>query len=69
VLVGSFAHATDNPKTTIEIAIITAKKHKPDLAKFEKALKHQIVLKEIRKPRDLLAEISNGIVLRGSVNP
>ncbi len=74
ILFGSYAKAENTQRSDIDLLIITEKKNKEDLKKFEKKLEHNIQVftktkKEIEKTKkenkELLNNWVNGITLSG----
>jgi len=68
VLFGSYAEGSDTSKSDIDVAVVTKKKAKLDLAKFEKCLKKRINIHEIRTTdcgKEFLNNLVNGITLYG----
>ena len=68
ILFGSYNRGEDLTKSDIDIAIVTKREVHPNLSKFEKLLKRKIQLFEIDLKtvgKDLLTNLTNGVVLRG----
>ena len=68
ILFGSYGRGEDTRKSDIDIAIVTKREKRPDLAKFETLLKRRIQLIEIDLKtvgKNLLTNVANGIVLKG----
>ncbi len=68
ILFGSYSRGEDISKSDIDIAIITKKRKKPDLSKFEKKLNRKIRLYEItlkKAEKEFQNTLANGIVLYG----
>jgi len=68
VLFGSYSRGEDNKKGDVDVAIITKRKEKTNLEKFEKKIKKKIHLLEIDKNKvnkEFLSSLANGIVVYG----
>jgi len=68
VLFGSYSKGEDTSVSDIDIAIITKKELRPDLRKFEAALKREINVHEIQirsVDKEFLNTLANGTVLSG----
>lgn len=68
VLFGSYSEGSDISKSDIDIAVVTEKKSKLDLKRFERALKRKINIYEIQIrgcDKEFLNALANGILLYG----
>lgn len=69
-LIGSYSRGEDIEKSDIDIVIITEKREKVSLVKFEKILKKQIHLLLIKKENisdEFFNNLINGVVLSGVI--
>ncbi len=69
ILFGSYARGEDIERSDIDIAILTGKKLKPDLDKYEKKLKRNISVHETdveKISEEFESNLKNGIVLEGA---
>jgi predicted nucleotidyltransferase len=69
ILFGSYARGEDIEKSDIDIAVITEKKLKIHLDKYEKKLKRKISIHEIKIEKvseEFKSNLKNGIVLEGA---
>jgi len=68
VLFGSYSEGSDIFKSDIDIAVVTEKKSKLDLKRFERVLKRKINIYEIQIggcDKEFLNALANGILLYG----
>jgi len=68
VVFGSYSRGEDNPKSDIDIAIVTKREAKLDLKDFEKQLKRKISIYEIQicdSSKEFLNSLANGAVVYG----
>ncbi|HLC67851.1 MAG TPA: nucleotidyltransferase domain-containing protein [archaeon] len=68
VLFGSYSRGEDTSNSDIDIAVVTSKKIRSDITKFEKILNRKINLIEVKlkdAEKEFINTLSNGIVLYG----
>ncbi|MBS3147526.1 nucleotidyltransferase domain-containing protein [Candidatus Woesearchaeota archaeon] len=68
VLFGSYGRGEDTLKSDIDVAVVTSRKARPDLSKFEALLKRSIQIVELDLKtvgKNLLSNVANGFVLKG----
>ena len=69
-LFGSYARASHNKWSDIDIAVISSKKEIPDFAKFESKMSRKInlhIIDIMKTPKEFINSLANGVVLEGFV--